>query len=94
MPAATPPVTLVMLQAIADHHARTGEKIGMKPAGGIRNAKQSIQYLCMLQETLGPAWMTPELYRFGASALLNDVLRQVYRQYTGRYYYDKGYSLD
>lgn len=94
VPAATPPVTLVMLQAIADHHARTGERIGMKPAGGIRTAKQSIQYLCMLYETLGPAWMNPDLYRFGASALLNDVLRQIYRQYTGRYYYDKGYSLD
>lgn len=93
-PAATPSVTLVMLQAIADHHARSGERIGMKPAGGIRSAKQSIQYLCMLYETLGPAWMTPDLYRFGASALLNDVLRQIYRQYTGRYYYDKGYSLD
>ncbi|MBK7146474.1 MAG: deoxyribose-phosphate aldolase [Xanthomonadales bacterium] len=94
VPAATPPVTLVMLQAIADHQARTGEKIGMKPAGGIRTAKQSIQYLCMLYETLGPDWMHPDLYRFGASALLNDVLRQIYRQYTGRYYYDKGYSLD
>ena len=93
-PAATPPVTLVMLQAIADHYRKTGVRIGMKPAGGIRTAKQAIAYLCMLQETLGPAWMTPELYRFGASALLNDVLRQVYRQYTGRYYYDKGYSLD
>lgn len=94
VPAATPPVTLVMLQAIADHHARTGATIGMKPAGGIRTAKQAVQYLCMLYETLGPTWMTPDLYRFGASALLNDVLRQIYRQYTGRYYYDKGYSLD
>lgn len=94
VPAATPPVTLVMLQAIADHHRATGERIGMKPAGGIRTARQAITFLCMLHETLGSAWMTPDLYRFGASALLNDVLRQIYRQYTGRYYYDKGYSLD
>ncbi len=93
-PAATPPVTLVMLQAIADHYRKTGERIGMKPAGGIRTAKQAIAYLCMLYETLGSAWMTPDLYRFGASALLNDVLRQIFKQYTGRYYYDKGYSLD
>lgn len=93
-PAATPPVTLVMLQAIADHQRRTGERIGMKPAGGIRTSKQALAYLCMLYETLGPDWMTPEYYRFGASALLNDVLRQIYRQYTGRYYYDKGYALD
>jgi len=93
-PAATPPVTLVMLQAIADHYRKTGERIGMKPAGGIRTAKQAIAYQCMLYETLGSAWMTPDLYRFGASALLNDVLRQIFKQYTGRYYYDKGYSLD
>jgi len=93
-PAATPPVTLVMLQAIADHYRKTGVRIGMKPAGGIRTAKQAIAYLCMLYETLGPAWMTPDLYRFGASALLNDVLRQIFKQYTGRYYYDKGYSSD
>jgi deoxyribose-phosphate aldolase len=93
-PAATPPVTLVMLQAIADHYRKTGVRIGMKPAGGIRSARQAITYLVMLYETLGPAWMTPDLYRFGASALLNDVLRQIYKQYTGRYYYDKGYSLD
>ena len=63
-------------------------------AGGIRTAKQAVAYLCMLYETLGPEWMTPDLYRFGASALLNDLLRQIYKQYTGRYYYDKGYSID
>ena len=83
-----------MLQAIADHYRKTGERIGMKPAGGIRTAKQAIAYQCMLYETLGSAWMTPDLYCFGASALLNDVLRQIFKQYTGRYYYDKGYSLD
>jgi len=93
-PAATMPVTLVMLQAIADHYRKTGVRIGMKPAGGIRTAKQAIAYLCMLYETLGPDWMTPDLFRFGASALLNDVLKQIFKQYTGRYYYEKGYSID
>jgi deoxyribose-phosphate aldolase len=93
-PAATLPVTLVMLQAIADFHKRTGKKIGMKPAGGIRTAKQAIQYLCMVNETLGPDWMTPKMFRFGASALLNDVLKQIYKELTGHYYYDKAFSLD
>ncbi|OQW48908.1 MAG: 2-deoxyribose-5-phosphate aldolase [Proteobacteria bacterium SG_bin7] len=93
-PAATLPVTLVMLQAIADHHNKTGIKIGMKPAGGIRTAKQALQYLSMLHETLGSAWMTPDLFRFGASVLLNDLLKQIYKEYTGRYFYDKAFSLD
>lgn len=93
-PAATLPVTLVMLQAIADFHQRTGKKIGMKPAGGIRTAKQAVHYLCMLYETLGSEWMTPHLFRFGASVLLNDLLKQIYKEYTGRYYYDKAFSLD
>lgn len=93
-PAATLPVTLVMLQAIKDYHRKTGKKIGMKPAGGIRTAKQSIQYLCMVSEVMGPDWMTPDLFRFGASVLLNDVLKQIYKEYTGRYYYDKGFSID
>jgi deoxyribose-phosphate aldolase len=93
-PAATLPVTLVMLQAIADHHRRTGKKIGMKPAGGIRTAKQAIQYLCMVKETLGSDWMTADLFRFGASALVNDLLKQIYKELTGRYYYDKAFSLD
>ncbi|MGK5082049.1 deoxyribose-phosphate aldolase [Bdellovibrionota bacterium FG-1] len=93
-PAATPAVTLVMLQAIADHYAETGIKIGMKPAGGIRTSKQAIQYLCMLSETLGPQWLTPDLYRFGASALLNDLLKQIFKEATGVYYYDKAFSLD
>lgn len=92
--AATMPVTLVMLQCIADHYAKTGKKIGMKPAGGIRNSKQAIHYLVMLNETLGPEWLTPDLFRFGASALLNDLLKQIYKQITGRYYYDKAFSLD
>lgn len=93
-PAATLPVTLVMLQAIADFHRRTGKKIGMKPAGGIRTAKQAIQYLCMVNETLGSDWLTPDLFRFGASALLNDLLKQVYKELTGRYYYDRVFSID
>jgi deoxyribose-phosphate aldolase len=93
-PAATLPVTLVMLQAIADYHKRTGKKIGMKPAGGIRTAKQAIQYLVMVNETLGPEWLTPSMFRFGASALVNDLLKQIYKELTGVYYYDKAFSLD
>lgn len=93
-PAATLPVTLVMLQAIQDYYKRTGKKIGMKPAGGIRTSKQAIQYLCMVNETLGPDWLTPDLFRFGASALVNDLLKQIYKELTGTYYYDKVFSLD
>jgi deoxyribose-phosphate aldolase len=93
-PAATLPVTLVMLQVIQDHYEQTGKKIGMKPAGGIRDAKTAIHYLCMVNEVLGEDWLTPKLFRFGASSLLNDVLRQIYKQYTGRYYYDKLFSID
>jgi deoxyribose-phosphate aldolase len=92
--AASLPVTLVMLQAIKDYHKKTGIKIGMKPAGGIKTAKQAIHYLCMVNETLGPEWLTPDLFRFGASSLLNDVLKQILKQYSGRYYYDKVFSLD
>lgn len=92
--AASMPVTLVMLQAIAEHYAKTGKKVGMKPAGGIRTAKEAIHYLCMVSETLGSQWMTPKLFRFGASSLLNDLLRQVYKQATGHYYYQKAFSLD
>ena len=93
-PAATLPVTLVMLQAIADHYKRTGKRIGMKPAGGIRTAKQAIHYLVMVNETLGSEWLTPDMFRFGASALVNDLLKQIYKEITGRYYYDKAFSLD
>jgi deoxyribose-phosphate aldolase len=75
-PAATPAVTLVMLEAIRDHYYATGRRIGMKPAGGVRTAKQSLHYLVLVKETLGDAWLTPDLFRFGASALLNDVLMQ------------------
>lgn len=93
-PAATMPVTLVMLQAIADYYEMTGKKIGMKPAGGIKTAKQAIHYLCMVNETLGEDWLTPDLFRFGASSLLNDLLRQIFKQVTGRYYYDDIFSVD
>jgi deoxyribose-phosphate aldolase len=84
-PAATLPVTLVMLEAIRDFHRRTGRIVGMKPAGGIRTAKEAISYLVVLYETLGPRWMTPDLFRFGASSLLNDVLLQLHKERTGRY---------
>ncbi len=82
---ATLPVTLVMLEAIRDYYYATGKKIGMKPAGGIRTAKQALQYLVVVNETLGDAWLSPELFRFGASTLLNDILMQLTKQRTGRY---------
>lgn len=84
-PAATLPVTLLMLEAVRDHWLRTGTAIGIKPAGGIRTAKQALHYLVMIKETLGDAWLTPERFRIGASSLANDILRQLYRTKTGRY---------
>jgi deoxyribose-phosphate aldolase len=84
-PAATLPVTLVMLEAIRDFYYETGRRIGMKPAGGIRTAKESLAYLVMLAETLGDDWLTPDLFRFGASTLANDVLMQIARLTDGRY---------
>ena len=93
-PAATLPVTLVMLEAIRDVHEATGRKIGMKPAGGIRHAKQAVQYLVQLYETLGPDWLTPDLYRLGASTLLNDVLMQVRKERTGRYQSPDYFTVD
>jgi deoxyribose-phosphate aldolase len=84
-PAATLPVTLCMLEAIRDVHDETGRMVGMKPAGGIRQAKQAVQYLVVLHETLGVDWLTPDLFRFGASTLLNDVLMQIRKQRTGAY---------
>lgn len=91
---ATMPVTLVMLQAIADFFDERGRRVGMKPAGGIRTAKQAIQYLVMVKETLGAEWLTPDYFRFGASVLLNDLLRQIMKQYTGRYFSNQYFSLD
>ncbi|MFM1823489.1 MAG: hypothetical protein RI967_1755 [Planctomycetota bacterium] len=84
-PAATMPVVLVMLESIRDAFDRTGVRIGMKPAGGIRTAKAAIAQLVMLHETLGDAWLDPHLFRFGASTLLNDLLRQLAKLHTGRY---------
>jgi len=94
-PAATMPVTLVMLEAIRDHALATGELVGMKPAGGIRTAKQALHYLVMVKETLGNldlpsgapdgGYLSPALFRFGASALVNDLLRQVRWLREGRY---------
>jgi len=84
-PAATMPVTLVMLEAIRDHFFATGIRIGMKPAGGIRNSKQALHYLVMVKETLGDDWLTPGLFRFGASTLLNDVLMQIAKTVDGNY---------
>ena len=84
-PAATMPVTLVMLEAIRDHFLATGVRIGMKPAGGIRTAKQAIAYLVMVKETLGDEWLSPHLFRFGASALANDIARQLLRMQGGGY---------
>ena len=93
-PAATLPVTLVMLEAIRDFHAQTGRMVGMKPAGGIKTSKEAISYLTTLYETLGPAWMTPDLFRFGASSLLNDVLMQIRKERTGRYSGGDYFTLD
>jgi deoxyribose-phosphate aldolase len=94
MPASTLPVTLVMLEAIRDFEKATGRQVGMKPAGGIRNAKEAVQYLVVLYETLGPRWMTPDLFRFGASSLLNDVLMQIEKERTGRYQGPDHFTLD
>jgi deoxyribose-phosphate aldolase len=93
-PAATLPVTLVMLQSIRDFYYETGRMVGMKPAGGISKAKLAVHYLVMLRETLGNAWMTPEWYRFGASSLANDVLMQLQKQATGLYQSADYFSKD
>jgi len=93
-PAATPAVTLVMLETIRDHFYATGRRIGMKPAGGVRTAKQALHYLVILKETLGDAWLTPDLFRFGASALLNDVLMQLEKERTGNYQASEDFSKD
>ncbi len=84
-PAATMPVTLVMLEAIRDYYYKSGKMIGMKPAGGISKSKLALHYLVMLNETLGAKWMTNEWFRFGASSLANDVLMQLVKEKTGVY---------
>jgi len=84
-PAATLPVTLLMLEAVRDWHGLTGEKIGVKPAGGIRSSKDAVKYLVHVAETVGEEWLQPHLFRFGASSLLNDVLLQRQKLTTGHY---------
>jgi deoxyribose-phosphate aldolase len=92
--AATLPVALVMLEAIRDVYEETGRMVGMKPAGGIRNAKQAVQHLVLVHETVGPEWLTPDLYRLGASSLLNDVLLQIRKERTGAYQSPDYFTID
>jgi deoxyribose-phosphate aldolase len=84
-PAATPPVTLIMLEAVRDFLAATGRKVGVKPAGGIRTSKDAIKYLVLVNETVGDGWLDPHWFRFGASSLLNDLLMQRNKLKTGHY---------
>jgi deoxyribose-phosphate aldolase len=84
-PASTPPVALVMLAAVRDFERASGRRVGVKVAGGIRTAKDAIRYLVLVNETTGPAWLTPDLFRIGASSLLNDLLMQRRKQLTGQY---------
>jgi deoxyribose-phosphate aldolase len=93
-PAATLPVTLVMLEAIKDYYYKTGIQVGMKPAGGISNAKLALQYLLLVKETLGADWLDKKWFRFGASSLANDVLMQIMKQETGIYQSKDYFSKD
>jgi len=93
-PAATLPATLVMLEAVRDFEKATGRAVGVKPAGGIRTAKEAVQYLVVLYETLGPRWMTPDRFRLGASSLLNDILMQVEKERTGAYQGSDHFTID
>ena len=91
---ATQPVTLVMLEAIRDFYLKTNKKVGMKPAGGISDSKTAIRYLIMVKETLGKDWLTPNLFRFGASSLANDILMQIIKQKSGAYQSADYFSKD
>ena len=93
-PAATLPVILVMFEAVRDFERQTGREVGVKAAGGIRTAREAIEYLVVLYETLGPRWMRPERFRFGASSLLNDVLMQIQKERTGRYQDPDNFTVD
>ena len=93
-PAATLPITLVMLEAIKDHYYKTGKMVGMKPAGGISNSKLALQYLMLVKETLGNLWLDKHWFRFGASSLANDVLMQIAKQKTGFYQSNNYFSKD
>ncbi len=92
--ASTMPVAYVMLEAIKEFYLRTGKKIGMKPAGGISSAKQSLQYLVMLKEILGDDWLSKDLFRFGASSLANDILMQLEKINSGIYQSKNYFSMD
>ncbi len=83
-----------MLEAVRDVFEETGKRIGVKPAGGIRQAKQAVQHLVVVNETLGPEWLTPDLFRFGASSLLNDLLLQIRKEKTGRYQSPDYFTID
>ena len=93
-PAATPGTVLVMLEAIRDFYFATGRRVGMKPAGGIRTTKQALHLLVLVKETLGDAWLTPELFRIGASTLANDLLLQLVKEATGSYQSEDYFSKD
>jgi deoxyribose-phosphate aldolase len=93
-PAATPPVTLVMLSAVRDFAGTTGRRVGVKVAGGVRTAKDAIRYLVLVREIAGPEWLTPALFRIGASSLLNDLLMQRRKQLTGAYAGPGYFTLD
>ena len=93
-PAATFPVVLTMLTALKDHYDKTGQMIGMKPAGGISSAKIALQHLLLVKEVLGEAWLNNEWYRFGASSLANDLLMQYQKQLTGKYQSASYFSID
>ena len=93
-PAATLPVTLLMLEAVRDFHLATGSMVGVKPAGGIRSAKDAIKYLVMVNEVVGQQWLTPDWFRFGASTLLNDLLMQRTKLKTGHYSGPDYFTLD
>jgi len=93
-PAATAPVVLVMLEAVRDYFSMTGKRIGVKPAGGIRNTKDAIKQLVLVNETAGPEWLNPGLFRIGASALLNDLLLQRMKMRDGYYASPNYVTLD
>jgi deoxyribose-phosphate aldolase len=93
-PAATPPVVLVMLEAIRDYYLGTGRRVGMKPAGGIKTSKQALHLLVLVKETLGDAWLTPDLFRIGASTLANDLLMQLAKESSGRYQSEDYFTKD
>ena len=93
-PAATPSVVLVMLEAIRDHYLSTGRRVGMKPAGGIKTSKQALHLLVLVKETLGDAWLTPDLFRIGASTLANDLLMQLVKDSSGRYQSEDYFTKD